>query len=137
MLRAHKVKQMELRLVIGLGKIEPSTLVLSDVEGGRSSRIPSAAHGSALSPPRGPPTKLEARRMIEIAGDLIKNEFSNEELVRRVRQECHTPSLKIYSMPLTLGCMTLMKSVTNPNSTGLIASAACASLSELRTDRLQ
>ena len=33
MLRAHKVKQMELRLVIGLGKIEPSTLVLSDVEG--------------------------------------------------------------------------------------------------------
>ena len=33
MLRAHRVKQMELRLVIGLGKIEPSTLVLSDVEG--------------------------------------------------------------------------------------------------------
>ena len=33
MLRAHKVKQLELRLVLGLGKIEPSTLVLSDVEG--------------------------------------------------------------------------------------------------------
>ena len=33
MLRAHKVKQLELRLVLGLGKIEPSTLVFSDVEG--------------------------------------------------------------------------------------------------------
>ena len=33
MLRAHRIKQLETRLVIGLGKIEPSTLVLSDVEG--------------------------------------------------------------------------------------------------------
>jgi integrase len=33
MLRAYKVKQLELRLVLGLGKIEPSTLVFSDVEG--------------------------------------------------------------------------------------------------------
>ena len=33
MLRAHKVKQLELRLVLGLGKIEPTTLVFSTVEG--------------------------------------------------------------------------------------------------------
>jgi integrase len=34
MLRAHRIRQLELRLVLGLGKIEPSTLVFSDVEGG-------------------------------------------------------------------------------------------------------
>jgi integrase len=33
LLRAHKVKQLELRLVIGLGKIEPTTLVFSTIEG--------------------------------------------------------------------------------------------------------
>ena len=33
MLRAHKVKQLELRLVLGLGKIDPTTLVFSTVEG--------------------------------------------------------------------------------------------------------
>ena len=32
MLRAHKVKQLELRLVLGLGAIKPSTLIFSDVE---------------------------------------------------------------------------------------------------------
>ena len=53
LLRAHKVRQLGLRFAVGLGKIEPSTLILSDVRVGRSSRIPSAAHGSALSPPRG------------------------------------------------------------------------------------
>jgi len=34
MLRAHRIRQLELRLVLGLGKIEPSTLVFSAVEGG-------------------------------------------------------------------------------------------------------
>jgi integrase len=33
MLRAHKVKQLELRLVLGMGNIERDTLVFSDVEG--------------------------------------------------------------------------------------------------------
>ncbi len=33
MLRAHKVRQLEIRLVVGLGKIEPTTLVFGDVEG--------------------------------------------------------------------------------------------------------
>ena len=33
MLRAHKVKQMELRLVLGMGNIASDTLVFSDVEG--------------------------------------------------------------------------------------------------------
>jgi integrase len=33
LLRAHKVKQLELRLVLGLGKAEPATLVFSTVEG--------------------------------------------------------------------------------------------------------
>jgi integrase len=33
MLRAHKVKQLELRLVLGLGKIADDTLVFSTVEG--------------------------------------------------------------------------------------------------------
>jgi integrase len=32
-LRAHKVKQMELRLVLGMGNIAPDTLVFSNVEG--------------------------------------------------------------------------------------------------------
>ena len=32
-LRAHKVRQLEIRLVVGLGKIEPTTLVFGDVEG--------------------------------------------------------------------------------------------------------
>jgi integrase len=34
LLRVHKVKQLELRLGLGLGKIEPTTLVFSTVEGG-------------------------------------------------------------------------------------------------------
>ena len=33
MLRAHKVKQMQMRLVLGMGKPDETTLVLSDVEG--------------------------------------------------------------------------------------------------------
>jgi integrase len=33
MLRAHKVKQMETRLVLGMGKPDETTLVLSDIEG--------------------------------------------------------------------------------------------------------
>ena len=33
MLRAHKVKQLELRLVLGLGAIKPATLVFSTIEG--------------------------------------------------------------------------------------------------------
>jgi integrase len=33
MLRAHKVKLLELRLVLGLGKITPDTLVFSSIEG--------------------------------------------------------------------------------------------------------
>jgi integrase len=33
LLRAHKVKQMELRLALGMGKVESSTLVFSNVEG--------------------------------------------------------------------------------------------------------
>jgi integrase len=33
MLRAHKVKQMETRLALGMGKPDETTLVLSDVEG--------------------------------------------------------------------------------------------------------
>jgi len=33
MLRAHKVKQLELRLLLGLGSIKPDTLVFSNVEG--------------------------------------------------------------------------------------------------------
>ena len=45
MLRTHKIKQLQVRLVLGLGKIEPW-------RASRSSRIPSAAHGSALSSPR-------------------------------------------------------------------------------------
>jgi integrase len=34
LLRAHKVKLLEFRLALGLGKIEPATLVFSTVEGG-------------------------------------------------------------------------------------------------------
>jgi integrase len=33
MLRAHRIKQMETRLVLGMGKPDENTLVLSDVEG--------------------------------------------------------------------------------------------------------
>jgi integrase len=33
-LSAYKVKQLELRLMLGLGKIEPSTLMFSTIEGG-------------------------------------------------------------------------------------------------------
>jgi integrase len=33
MLRAHKVQQMELRLALGMGKPDATTLVFSDVEG--------------------------------------------------------------------------------------------------------
>ena len=32
-LRAHKVQQMEIRLALGMGKTEATTLVFSDVEG--------------------------------------------------------------------------------------------------------
>ena len=34
MLRAHKVKQLELRLLLGLGTITATTLVFSTIEGG-------------------------------------------------------------------------------------------------------
>jgi len=34
MLRAHKVKQLELRLALGMGNITPDTLVFSNIEGG-------------------------------------------------------------------------------------------------------
>jgi integrase len=34
MLRAHKVKLLELRLVLGLGTIKPETWVFSNVDGG-------------------------------------------------------------------------------------------------------
>ena len=34
MLRAHKVKLLELRLALGLGNITPETLVFSTIEGG-------------------------------------------------------------------------------------------------------
>jgi integrase len=34
MLRAHKVEQMQLRLALGLGKPEPTTLIFSTIEGG-------------------------------------------------------------------------------------------------------
>jgi integrase len=34
LLRAYKVKQLELRLVLGLGSIKPETLVFSTIEGG-------------------------------------------------------------------------------------------------------
>ena len=33
MLRAHKIRQLEPRLVVGLGKIEPTTFVFTDVNG--------------------------------------------------------------------------------------------------------
>ena len=52
MLRAHKVKQLELRLVLGLGKIEPTTLVFSTSRASCCARATSPRHGRAWCPVR-------------------------------------------------------------------------------------
>ena len=78
-------------------------------------------------------TKLEARRMIAIAGELIRNNaFSTDELIRRVRQELPHATLEDLIQAISARIHAFRRNVTNPNSRRLIASAACALLIEPR-----